>query len=241
MNKMLKNATVILFLLIAFADASAASLQSDSTVFANDIYQNKRKPLFFKSGGRPHLQFGAQIGANLNYFRYKNGIQRDVSAGYQGGIFFRVSRQKAFVQFEVNIMRSMVFLKNGVFDREIGDNIPFDELRLKYYSVGIPFIFGAYAIKKPLYKLRFYNGIEANFLTKVKATITQNNNEIYKLTRPERREIFRPEQFSYQLGAGMDIAMFIFDIKYSAGLRSFFKENYRTQTHLFQFTIGAIF
>jgi hypothetical protein len=39
----------------------------------------------------------------------------------------------------------------------------------------------------------------------------------------------------------MDIAMFIFDIKYSVGLRSFFRENYRTQTNLFQFTVGAIF
>jgi hypothetical protein len=40
---------------------------------------------------------------------------------------------------------------------------------------------------------------------------------------------------------GMDIAMFIFDAKYSVGMRSFFKEDYRTQTHLFQFTVGAIF
>lgn len=199
------------------------------------------KPQIFKTGGRPHLQFGGQVGANLNYFRYKNGIQTDVSAGYQGGVFFRVSRQKAFVQFEINFMRSLVKLKNGVFTGEIGNNVPFDELKLKYHTLGIPFIFGAYAVKKPLYKLRFYNGIEADFLTKVKATIVQNDNEIYRLSRPEKRQIFRPEQFSYQLGMGMDIAMFIFDIKYSVGMRSFFKEDYRTQTHLFQFTIGAIF
>ena len=199
------------------------------------------KPEIFKTGGRLRLQIGGQVGANLNYFRYKNDVQRDVSAGYQGGFFFRVSRQKAFVQFEINFLRSTVFLKNGVFKSEIQNNIPFEELKLKYHTVGIPFIFGAYAVKKPLYKLRFYNGIEAEFLTKVKATIEQNNNEIYRLTRPEKRQIFRPEQFSYQLGAGMDIAMFIFDIKYSVGMRSFFKEDYRTQTHLFQFTIGAIF
>ena len=199
------------------------------------------KPQIFKKGGRLRLQLGGQIGANLNYFRYKNGIQSDVSAGYQGGFFFRVSRQKAFVQFELNFLRSTVFLKNGVFNREIGNNVQFDELKLKYHTVGIPFIFGAYAVKKPLYKLRFYNGIEAEFLTKVKATIEQNDNEIYRLTRPEKRQIFRPEQFSYQLGMGMDIAMFIFDAKYNVGMRSFFKENYRTQTHLFQFTVGAIF
>ena len=199
------------------------------------------KPTLFKSGSRPRLQFGGQVGANLNYFVYKNGVQRDVSAGYQGGFFFRVSRQKAFVQFELNFMRSTVFLKNGIFDSKIGNDIPFEELKLKYHTVGIPFIFGAYAVKKTIYKLRFYNGIEAEFVTKVNATISQNDNEVYRLKRPEKRDIFRPAQFSYQLGMGMDIAMFIFDAKYSVGMRSFFKEDYRTQTHLFQFTVGAIF
>jgi hypothetical protein len=106
------------------------------------------KPTLFKSGSRPRLQFGGQVGANLNYFVYKNGVQRDVSAGYQGGFFFRVSRQKAFVQFELNFMRSTVFLKNGIFDSKIGNDIPFEELKLKYHTVGIPFIFGAYAVKK---------------------------------------------------------------------------------------------
>nr|HPN19683.1 outer membrane beta-barrel protein [Chitinophagales bacterium] len=165
------------------------------------------KPTLFKSGSRPRLQFGGQVGANLNYFVYKNGVQRDVSAGYQGGFFFRVSRQKAFVQFELNFMRSTVFLKNGIFDSKIGNDIPFEELKLKYHTVGIPFIFGAYAVKKPIYKLRFYNGIEAEFITKVNATISQNDNEVYRLKRPEKRDIFRPAQFSYQLGMGMDIAM----------------------------------
>ncbi|HNF18341.1 MAG TPA: hypothetical protein PKX89_03155 [Chitinophagales bacterium] len=232
----MKTILTIIMLMLLF-DVSANN-DTSSTV---DIYQQKRKPLFFKTGGRIRLQFGGQIGANLNYFKYKNGIQRDEAAGYQGGLFLRVSRQMAFVQIEVNMLRSMVFLKNGVFNREIGNNIPFEQLRLKYYTVGIPFIFGAYAVKNPLYKLRFYNGIEAAFITKIKATIEQNNNEIYRLSKKEKRRIFRPEQFSYQLGMGMDIAMFIFDIKYSVGMRSFFKENYRTQTHLFQFTIGAIF
>lgn len=215
--------------------------QSDSTDYIIEIYKANKQPKFFKSGGKPHLQIGVQAGANLNYFRYRNGIQRDVSAGYQGGFFFRVSRQKAWVQFELNFMRSTVFLKNGVFNSTISHNIPFQELRLKYHTVGIPVIFGAYAIKKPLYKLRFYAGLEAEFLTKVKANLTQYDMNIYRLTRPEKREIFRPAQFSLQVGGGMDIAMFIFDIKYSVGLRNFFKENYRTQTHLFQFTIGAIF
>ncbi len=222
---------IILFILPLFAVAA----QADTMSFP------RAKAKIFKSGNRPRLEFGGQVGANLNYFRYRNGVQRDVSAGYQLGFFFRVTRQKAFVQFEFNFLRSKVFLKHGVFSNEFGNNIPFDELKLTYHMIGIPFIFGAYAVKKPIYKLRFYTGIEAEFIAKTKATITQNNNEVYRLRGKEKREIFRPAQFSYQLGTGMDIAMFILDIKYSVGFRSLFKENYRTQTHLFQFTVGAIF
>lgn len=236
----MKKYIVILFLFCCIKDTICIA-QSDSTNYELDIYTATRKPKFFKTGSRLHLQIGAQVGANLNYFRYRNGIQRDVSAGYQGGVFFRVSRQKAWVQFELNFLRSTVFLKNGIFNSTISGGIPFQELRLKYHTVGIPVIFGAYAVKKSLYKLRFYAGIEANFLTKVKANLTKYDMNIYRLSRPEKREIFRPAQFSLQVGSGMDIAMFIFDIKYSVGLRSFFKENYRTQTHLFQFTVGAIF
>jgi hypothetical protein len=200
------------------------------------------KPYIFKTGGRPRLQFGLQTGTNLNYFIYdKDRKQKDVAAGYQGGVFFRVTRQKAFVQFEMNYLWSEVFLKNGLFTNEIGDSILFDKLTFRYHTFSIPFIFGAYAVKKPLYKLRFYNGIEADFITKTRAIFNNNDENVYKILRKEKRSILRPEQFSYQLGMGMDIAMFIFDVKYNLGFRSFYKEQYRTQTHLFQFTVGAIF
>jgi hypothetical protein len=199
------------------------------------------RPDIFTSGGRPHFQFGPQAGGNINYFKYNNGLKRDEAAGYQGGLFFRMSRQIAFVQFELNFLRSAVNFTHGTFTTQHRNNIPFDILKMKYHMVGVPFLFGVYAVKKPIYKLRFYNGIEMEFLTKARVTINQNSGEVLKLTRKEKQKIFRPTQFSYQLGMGMDIAMFIFDFKYSVGMRSFFKEEFRTQTHLFQFTVGAIF
>lgn len=199
------------------------------------------KPELFKTGGRPRLQIGGQVGANLNYFIYKKGNQKDESAGYQGGIFLRATRQIAFIQFELNFLRASVNFKNGVFTKQINDSIPFDVLKMRYHTLGMPITFGVYAVKKPIFKLRFYNGIEMEIIAKTKVTLKQNDKEIYKLSRVERRAIFRPTQFSYILATGMDIAMFTFDVKYSIGFRSFFKEDYRTQTHLFQFTVGAIF
>ncbi len=199
------------------------------------------KPTLFKTGGRPKLQYGGQIGANLNYFTYRNGLQKDVSFGYQGGLFLRVSRKKIFAQFEVNMMRSTVNITNGVFNNKFGKNISYDNLKFKYYTVGIPLILGGYAIKKPLYKLRLYSGIQAEFITKANVMIDNNNSQFYRLRRDEKRDILRPAQFSYLLGSGFDIAMFVLDIKYSVGILSFFKENYRTQTNLFQFNVGVIF
>jgi len=199
------------------------------------------KPKIFKTGGRPHLQYGGQVGANLNYFIYLNGLQKDISVGYQGGLFMRVSRKRIFAQFEVNMLRSTVHITNGIFNNQFGQNVSYDKLKFKYYSVGIPLILGGYALKKPLYKLRMYGGFEAQFITKTNAYINSNNKGYHTLNRNEKREILRPAQANFLMGTGMDIAMFIFDVKYSAGMCSFFREDYRTQTNLFQFTVGMIF
>jgi hypothetical protein len=197
-------------------------------------------PKVFKTGSRPRLQYGAQAGANLNYFMYRNGLQKDVSAGYQGGLFMRVSRKKIFAQFEVNVMNSTVSITNGIFNNQFSNN-SYENLKFRYNTIGIPLILGGYAVKKPLYKVRLYSGVEAQFITKANVFIQQNNKDFYRLKREEKRDILRPAQISYMMGSGMDIAMFIFDIKYSVNMTSFFKENYRTQTNLFQFTVGVIF
>jgi len=86
-----------------------------------------------------------------------------------------------------------------------------------------------------------YNGIEVDLIAQTRIILEQQNQQEYRLNRKEKRDIMRPAQFSYQLGTGFDIAMFVFDVKYNFGLRSFYKESYRTQTHLFQFTAGVIF
>jgi hypothetical protein len=199
------------------------------------------KPKIFKTGARPRLQIGLQTGANFNYFIYnRNRTQKDLAAGYQGGVFFRVSRQKAFVQFEMNYLWSHVTIKNDFLTSEVG-NIKFEQITFRYHTFGIPFIFGAYAVKKPIYKLRFYNGLEADFITRTRILIDASANEVYKLSRAQKRTVLHPAQFSYQLGMGMDIAMFVFDVKYNFALRSFYREEFRTQTHLFQLTVGAIF
>ncbi|MBK9329729.1 MAG: outer membrane beta-barrel protein [Sphingobacteriales bacterium] len=200
------------------------------------------KPHVFKMGARPKLQIGFQSGINIDHYVYQYKAQKDVGLGYQGGIFFRVSRQKVFAQFELNYLWSQVHINSDALTGTIGQNIPIGHLTMRYHTFGIPFIFGAIPVKKPIFKWRIYNGIEADFIMKAHAVLyQQNSKEVYKLKLNEKRAILRPEQFSYQLGTGMDIAMFIFDFKYNLGFRSFYKEVFRTQTHMFQMTAGVIF
>lgn len=196
----------------------------------------------FKTGGRIHFQYGLNVGYNLNYFIYKNGVQKDVSSGWQGGAFLRVSRSRVFAQLDLNYLRSEVFIKNGILTTNFGNNIPFDKLTFRYHTLGIPVVLGGLVVRKPLYKLRLYTGMEVDMVTKVKAFFTQNNVDYIRgLRKNEKRDLIRTTQFSYQMGTGMDIAMFVFDFRYNLGFRNFYKEQYRTQTHLFQTTVGVIF
>ncbi len=200
------------------------------------------KPHVFKTGARPKMQVGFQSGVNIYHYIYENKGQKDIGAGYQGGIFFRVSRQKVFAQFEMNYLWTQVHINSDALTGTFGQNISIDHLTMRYHIFGIPFIFGAIPVKKPIFKWRIYNGIEADFNLKTHAVLyQQNSKEVYKLKQYEKRSILRPEQFSYQLGTGMDIAMFVFDFRYNLGFRSFYKEVFRTQTHMFQMTAGVIF
>ena len=200
------------------------------------------KPHVFKIGARPKLNIGFQTGVNIDHYVYQKKNQKDVGVGYQGGLFFRISRQKVFAQFEMNYLWLQVHINSNALTGTIAQNKPIDYLTLRYHTFGIPFIFGAIPVKKPIFKWRIYNGIEADFIMKAHAVLyQQNSKEVYKLKQYEKRAILRPEQFSYQLGTGIDIAMFVFDFRYNLGFRSFYKEVFRTQTHMFQMTAGVIF
>lgn len=196
----------------------------------------------FKTGGRIHFQYGLNVGYNLNYFIYKNHNQKDIASGYQGGLFVRVSRSRVFVQLDLDYMHSKVFIKNGTLTTRFGNNIPFDKLTFRYNTIGIPIVLGGLVVKKPSYKMRLYTGLEVDLVTKIKAQYTQNNIDFTSsLRKKDKRDLIRPAQFSYQMGMGMDVAMFIMDFRYNLGFRNFYKEQYRTQTHLFQTTVGVIF
>lgn len=68
------------------------------------------RPHLFSTGSRLKFQFGGSAGYNLNYFVYRTDAQRDVSHGYEAGLFCRLTRSKVFGQVEFNFRGSEVHL-----------------------------------------------------------------------------------------------------------------------------------
>ena len=225
----------------------AANALSDDTLIVDKSKYTRLHFDGFRSGKRMHLQLGGDIGLNLNYFVYKeNRIRtfKDIGVGYQGGFFFRISKGSIYTQFDFNFLRTTFFVDGVVFD---DPNITVNQTSLRFNSLGIPVVLGVYAYKNPLFKLRFFTGIEPYFMVKSRIFYDINNNGEnqlieYKLSRTEKREYFKAAQLSYQFGSGVDIAMFTIDFKYSLGLVNYIKDDVvRTQTHLFQLLFGVIF
>lgn len=201
----------------------------------------------FKSGNRPHLQFGGDLGINLNYFIYRSNNVRegkDVGVGYQGGFFLRVSKGSIYTQFDFNFLRTTFPIKGLDFSDSI---LSVNNTRIRFNSLGIPIVFGFYVYKNSLFKLRCFTGFEPYFLVKSKILYEFTSNDMtelieYKLTKSEKKEYFKTFQLAYQLGTGFDIGMFTVDFKYSLGLVNYNKDKYvRAQTHLFQLITGIIF
>ncbi|MBK9794597.1 MAG: outer membrane beta-barrel protein [Sphingobacteriales bacterium] len=237
----MKKIYFILFILFAVNAFSDDTLVVDKSKYTRLHFEG------FRSGKRMHLQLGGDIGLNLNYFIYKENRSRtykDIGVGYQGGFFFRVSKGSIYTQFDFNFLRT-TFPVYGVTFAD--PTVTVNETRLRFNSLGIPIVLGIYAYKNPLFKLRFFTGIEPYFMVKSRIfyDISVNGDEQlieYKLSRAEKRKFFKPAQLSYQFGSGVDIGMFTIDFKYSIGLVNYIKDDYvRTQTHLFQLMMGVIF
>ncbi|MBK8353026.1 MAG: outer membrane beta-barrel protein [Saprospirales bacterium] len=157
-------------------------------------------------------------------------------------MFVRVSRSRVFVQLDLDYMHSKVFIKNGTLTTRFGNNIPFDKLTFRYNTIGIPIVLGGLVVKKPSYKMRLYTGLEVDLVTKIKAQYTQNNIDFTSsLRKKDKRDLIRPAQFSYQMGMGMDVAMFIMDFRYNLGFRNFIKNNIERKLIYFKLLLALFF
>jgi hypothetical protein len=179
--------------------------------------------------GRPHLQFGGQVGVNYSSFIDKL-IDEDKSKllGYQGGFFFRISKNKLHTQFNLDFIRNALPVP-GRADTYTPDDVT----NFAAFSVGIPIQAGYIAVNKPLIKYRLFGGIEPIFYTKLFIDDERFKNRQLKL--------FVNPNLTMLFGTGIDIAFFTMDFRYNLGLTKVYREIYRSQSHFVQITTGVLF
>ncbi len=178
---------------------------------------------------RPHLQFGGQVGVNYSSFIDKlEDKDKSKLFGYQGGFFFRVTKNKLHTQFGLDFIRNALPVP-GRTDLYTPDDVT----NFAAFSVGIPIQAGYMVVKKPLIKYRLFGGFEPIFYTKL--FIDEERFKNRKLN------LFVNPNVTMLLGTGIDIAFFTMDFRYNLGLTKVFRENYRSQSHFVQITTGVLF
>jgi hypothetical protein len=185
--------------------------------------------------GQFHI--GPQIGYTASKLSYKGS---DITNGLKNnmllGVFMRFGK-KIYLQPEVNYMT-----QGSVFKFPSLNNTSVVEQDVSLKSIQVPLSLGWRIINAKIFKLRLFGGATATFV--VNKTIDTKNGDPKDYLLPED---FNDIQWQYQLGVGVDVAMFALDIKYYGGINDLFngtvKYNNDTQTvtgaaNVFEVTLG---
>jgi len=147
----------------------------------------------------------------------------DNALGYQVGLFARLNLGKFYIQPELVYNHRSTSL-----DYTIKPNIDFDNKSLgvqsevKIGSFDIPVLLGFKIIKSRLIGVRIFAGPEISFATNKSLTYqysTSNGSDFDgEVPDPLTLDDFNKTTWYLQAGAGVDVLIFTFDIRYEKGL-----------------------
>ena len=176
---------------------------------------------------RPDLRLKAFIGTNLvTYVEKSDSLSAEYLAGGQGGFGFRLLKKRLMCELDFN------FLRYGYQY----DSIP---ASLQINSFELPVNVGYATYKSPLIKHFLYGGITTNAIIK---GFIDFDDETFESVKFKAKDIgLSNPTFLMRLGTQLDIAFFNIDVSYSLGLNKAYRQNVRTQTHLWEINFGLIF
>lgn len=149
-------------------------------------------------------------------------IKADAKGGYNFGAFGRFGGEKFYLQPEF-----LYVVKNESFS--IGS--AYDAIKMK--SIQVPVLLGLKLIDLKLASIRAFTGPAISFQT------GYDSDKSFKYN-------FNNSTWDYQLGAGVDVLMFTFDIRYEWGLSktfdtSEFGSNFTPKGNTFSVNLGFKF
>jgi len=147
----------------------------------------------------------------------------DNALGYQVGLFVRLNFGKLYLQPELVYNHRSTSL-----DYTINPSVDFEEMTLgvqsdvKIGSFDIPLLLGFKIIDSKLLGVRIFAGPEISFATNkslsYQYTTSDGNNFEGEVPDPLTLDDFNKTTWYLQAGAGIDVLMFTFDIRYEKGL-----------------------
>ncbi len=176
---------------------------------------------------RPDLRLKAYIGTNLvSYVQKADSLSAEILAGGQGGFGFRVLQKRLMGEVGFN------FLRYGIRYDDAAAGVQINSFEL-------PVNVGYASYKSPLIKHFLYGGITTNII--LKGFIDFDDETIPSVKFKAKDIGLSNPTFLLRLGSQLDIAFFNIDFNYSLGLNKAYRQNVRTQTHLFELNFGLIF
>lgn len=148
---------------------------------------------------------GPQIGYTASSLSL-NGqdIKSNIQSNFLLGVFIRAGG-KVFLQPELNYLT-----QGNVFTIQ---NVGQQTVNLK--SIQVPLSLGFRLINLKVVKLSVFGGATANFVVSKDVGVSGAAQATGKYLTPNN---FKNANFQYQIGAGLDLATFVIDVKYYGGI-----------------------
>lgn len=133
------------------------------------------------------------------------------------------------------IQPEVYFTRKGGLANAFHKTDTFDQRGASVRSIDLPLMFGLRFFHSDDFCLRFYGGPVLSYLRNQNVDVDKNG-----ITFGDIRA--RTHAFSVQIGAGVDIRRFTFDVRYEYGLSTMFRlSDFRTRYRLIYFTLGFKF
>jgi hypothetical protein len=145
---------------------------------------------------------------SLNY----SNISSDLKNNFQFGVFMRIGK-KIYIQPEVNWLTQGNIIKSSINSTDPPFN---QEVKLK--MIQIPLLIGAKVINFKKVNFRVFSGPIASIVSS--KTI---ENKVAGYIAPLKDTDLKDLIWSVQVGAGIDIFQFTFDIRYNFGINNVIK------------------
>jgi len=195
----------------------------------------------------PNIGIRAGLTASKLSTNLSEDFASDNQLGYQGGAFVRVNLGKFYIQPELIYNHRSTTLDYEVKPvADIGMQTIGARTELAIGTFDIPVILGFKIIKSKLLNVRIFAGPELSFSTSKKITYdyTTNNGEDFtgEVVDPITTEDFNKSTWYMQAGAGVDVLMFTFDIRYEKGLSDLYNSgDLNFKNNVWVFTLGIKF